>query len=298
MSVVRSLTKAGYNIVTLAQADVQEDPRLMTPDSLQILTGHNEYWTLEMLNTYRNFFEAGGKTLNLSGNLMWWRIKYDGTGLYLDQNGHTRTDECLAAMPDYISGTGYPAFSGDFDIMEYLGVSYIYAAYPLSYGKGVSPDTMVNVYKADADLWDFNDDQGLILTQPDHPLFTDIAIDRKTETGKPVIFDTVPALMVEIDGIAITPENTIDRALIPDVKADPKVLATTDAFVASLVSIPGTNDRWGGPQHVGFIVEMLDDEGRAQAVSFPSIGFPLLIHAGDPNAERFLMNSMAYLLDE
>lgn len=48
---------------------------------LLIIVGHSEYWTRKARNNFDDFVNQGGNVLVLSGNTMWWQVRYspDGT---------------------------------------------------------------------------------------------------------------------------------------------------------------------------------------------------------------------------
>lgn len=46
---------------------------------LILLVGHNEYWTLEARKNFDRFVNEGKNALIMSGNTMWWQVRYDKT---------------------------------------------------------------------------------------------------------------------------------------------------------------------------------------------------------------------------
>lgn len=47
---------------------------------LIILTGHSEYWTRKARENFDRFVDSGGNVLILSGNTMWWQVRYSEDG--------------------------------------------------------------------------------------------------------------------------------------------------------------------------------------------------------------------------
>lgn len=42
-----------------------------------LMPGHNEYWTRKARNNFDKYIDEGGHSIILSGNVMWWQIRYD-----------------------------------------------------------------------------------------------------------------------------------------------------------------------------------------------------------------------------
>jgi hypothetical protein len=45
---------------------------------LLIIPGHNEYWTRKALENFDRYVAEGGDVIVLSGNTMWWQVRYEG----------------------------------------------------------------------------------------------------------------------------------------------------------------------------------------------------------------------------
>jgi hypothetical protein len=58
-------------------ADVDlEDYHTIKKSTLRIIPGHSEYWTLQARKNFDRFISEGKDPLILSGNTMWWQVRY------------------------------------------------------------------------------------------------------------------------------------------------------------------------------------------------------------------------------
>lgn len=57
-----------------------ETPGILDQFSLLIVVGHSEYWSRKARLAFDRFVDAGGHALILSGNTMWWQIRYSSDG--------------------------------------------------------------------------------------------------------------------------------------------------------------------------------------------------------------------------
>ena len=225
---------------------------------------------------------------------MWWKIKYDNKRIFKDDLGHLRQGECARELNKAIGNAGLAKYADGIQLERFLGVNYEYANYPISKGKFFTQEDLKKFFDIDADVYDWREDQGIRLEEPDHPIFKGLQTGFLNDHFE--IFRNAEALAVEIDGIPMLADGEVDKTVLRDFDLDINILGSANAFVATLVSIPETNDYWGGVHRVGFIVEVIDDEsGDVKAINFPSIGFTGLLNSGNEDAEIFLSNSIAYL---
>ncbi len=61
------------------------DQDLEHPDALQdvellVIAGHSEYWTRRAREHFDAFVARGGHVIVASGNVMWWQVRYQGSG--------------------------------------------------------------------------------------------------------------------------------------------------------------------------------------------------------------------------
>jgi len=61
-------------------ADIDlEEPSSFSQSKLLVIAGHSEYWTRKARLNFDRFVNAGGHVLILSGNSMWWQVRYPPT---------------------------------------------------------------------------------------------------------------------------------------------------------------------------------------------------------------------------
>ena len=76
--------REGYMIDVVTNADLEEHPELLGPESpygLYLSVGHDEYWSGPMRDTVEAFIARGGNAAFLSGNTAFWQVRLeDPTG--------------------------------------------------------------------------------------------------------------------------------------------------------------------------------------------------------------------------
>ena len=72
--------QAGYQMDYAATYDLEFQPRLLDGYDLVIIAGHSEYWTWDMRQRLRAYIDGGGRFMNLSGNTMWWQVRFEDNG--------------------------------------------------------------------------------------------------------------------------------------------------------------------------------------------------------------------------
>lgn len=109
----------------LADADLDDFANLMG-SRLLIVIGHSEYWTRRARENFDRFVDAGGHALILSGNTMWWQVRYskDMARLmgYKDAGEDPVADPLLRTVlwnhPD-LNYPILPSIGADFDLGGY-----------------------------------------------------------------------------------------------------------------------------------------------------------------------------------
>ncbi|HYG38664.1 MAG TPA: N,N-dimethylformamidase beta subunit family domain-containing protein [Cytophagales bacterium] len=64
-----------YNINYITDQDL-ENNAVLEGCKLLIIIGHSEYWTRKARTNFDSFVNKGGDALILSGNTMWWQVRY------------------------------------------------------------------------------------------------------------------------------------------------------------------------------------------------------------------------------
>lgn len=104
----------GFKIGYLADIDLDDYTNLDNSNVL-ILVGHNEYWSRRGRKNFDQFIDNGKHALILSGNTMWWQVRYseDGSQLicYKDQKLDPEKDVLLKTEYWANPILKYPIFS-------------------------------------------------------------------------------------------------------------------------------------------------------------------------------------------
>ena len=97
---------------------------------LLIIIGHSEYWTRSARENFDKFVDAGGHALILSGNTMWWQVRYssDGTRLIAFKTAPVDdiADPLLATILWNDPQLQYP-------IIPSIGVDFTHGGYGIRY---------------------------------------------------------------------------------------------------------------------------------------------------------------------
>lgn len=99
---------------------------------LLMIVGHSEYWTLEARKNFDRFVDEGKNALVLSGNTMWWQVRYNqaqhqliGYKNYPDPEPNVR----LRTVNWSQTELGYP-------IVSSIGADFVHAGYGLKQDSG------------------------------------------------------------------------------------------------------------------------------------------------------------------
>tara|TARA_Y100000310_G_scaffold92358_1_gene89986 strand:+ start:2195 stop:3628 length:1434 start_codon:yes stop_codon:yes gene_type:complete len=65
-----------YHIGYLCDMDV-DDYSELERSRLLVITGHSEYWTRKARENFDRFVDSGNDAIVLSGNTMWWQVRYN-----------------------------------------------------------------------------------------------------------------------------------------------------------------------------------------------------------------------------
>jgi hypothetical protein len=68
-----SLTEFSINYISDLDLDIYES---IAGSKVLILAGHSEYWTRKARTNFDQFVSGGGHSVLLSGNSMWWQVRY------------------------------------------------------------------------------------------------------------------------------------------------------------------------------------------------------------------------------
>lgn len=107
---LRFLEQRSVNYGVFSDLDFESDHRI-TSAGLVIFNTHSEYWSEEMEGRLRSWLDAGGKTLFLSGNNLYRRVKVleDALEVY---DFRTDRDAVAAAIGAGYDANGYTTYAG------------------------------------------------------------------------------------------------------------------------------------------------------------------------------------------
>ncbi|SEA80812.1 hypothetical protein SAMN05660964_02489 [Thiothrix caldifontis] len=211
------LDKEGIAYEAASMMDLHRDPSLLHNYNLVILVGHNEYWSKEMRDNWDSYLAAGGNAANLSGNTMWWQVRFSADNKHMicyknASNDPLKNDNSRVTVNWFNSPVNRPENLS-------TGVSFRHGGYA-DYQEGTSVYPNGGFTVTDASHWIFEGtglgnssvfgrDSGVVGYEVDGALF-------KMVNGKPVVTGE--------DG---TPTNF-------------QILATTPAFaINSPTGVPG-----------------------------------------------------------
>ncbi len=136
---------AGYSMAYATTYDLEFQPDLLKPYDVVIIAGHSEYWTWDMRQRVKAFVAEGGRFMNLSGNTMWWQVRFEDNGRTM-VGYKSRVDDPVKTREGSTSlNWKYPIADTSFLI---TGLHWPYGGYPGGSGKGY--------YTVHADHWIFN----------------------------------------------------------------------------------------------------------------------------------------------
>lgn len=125
--------KAGYEMDYAATYDLEFVPNLLEGYDLVIIAGHSEYWTYDMRQRVRAFINNGGRFMNLSGNTMWWQVRFEDNGRTMVGYKSWRKDPEKSAELSTDVNWDRPIFDSSFTI---TGLHWPYGGYPGGAGNG------------------------------------------------------------------------------------------------------------------------------------------------------------------
>ena len=136
---------AGYPIAYAATYDLEFQPNLLEPYDVVIIAGHSEYWTWDMRQRVKAYVAGGGRFMNLSGNTMWWQVRFEDNGRTMVGYKNWREDPDKSRHGSTTVNWNYPIFDTSFLV---TGLHWPFGGYPGGNGNGY--------YVANADHWIFS----------------------------------------------------------------------------------------------------------------------------------------------
>lgn len=116
---------SGYDIGYICDQDLDDYHNIANAELL-IIPGHSEYWTKKARQNFDRFVAQGKNALILSGNSMWWQVRYNQSGNQMICHRVKEEDSIENASLQTIlwndSSLNYP-------ILESIGLDFDYGGY-------------------------------------------------------------------------------------------------------------------------------------------------------------------------
>jgi hypothetical protein len=124
---------AGYPVAYAATYDLDFLPNLLTPYDVVIIAGHSEYWTWNMRQRVKSYVAGGGRFVNLSGNTMWWQVRFEDNGRTMVGYKSWVDDPVKTRQGTTDVNWRYPIYDSSFLT---TGLHWPFGGYPGEKGKG------------------------------------------------------------------------------------------------------------------------------------------------------------------
>ena len=130
---IRWLERNGIEVDYCTSYDLHDNPVLLERYQLLLCVGHDEYWSWEMRNHVERFVSNGSNAAILSGNSVWWQVRFDEPGAmtcYKDVEADPASADPATRSRVTVNWYAEPANRPEAWL---TGVSYKYSG-PLIYG--------------------------------------------------------------------------------------------------------------------------------------------------------------------
>ena len=118
-----------YSVEYATTYDLEFIPNLLDAYQTVVLAGHSEYWTWDARQRLKDFIARGGRLVNLSGNTMWWQIRYQDDGRTLVAYKKYTADPVKTAQGVTDNPYKHPIYDPPAAI---VGAHWPFGGYPLS----------------------------------------------------------------------------------------------------------------------------------------------------------------------
>lgn len=176
---------SGFTVGYVADSDLDYYDRISKAKILVII-GHNEYWTRAARLNFDRFVDDGGDALILSGNTMWWQVRYADDG---------RTLLCYKDVDDPEKNPLYKTATWDNPLLNYPIIASIGADFPRG-GYGVRVDKGWNGYK---------------IVNKDSPLFEGLNLNNGDIISCPTVeWDGAPISSFDVNGYPVIDNSVLN----------------------------------------------------------------------------------------
>jgi hypothetical protein len=98
----------GYSMEYATTSDLEFLPNLLNHYQVVVIAYHSEYWSWAMRHRLKTFIDKGGRFINLSGNTMWWQVKYENDGRTLVCYKDYHSDPAVGQKEETDLPSAYP----------------------------------------------------------------------------------------------------------------------------------------------------------------------------------------------
>ena len=126
------VNQADYDIGYICDQDM-DNYELIASADLLIIPGHSEYWTRKARLNFDRFIDAGNNALILSGNTMYWQVRYSEDGSQMI----CYKDLALDPIEDTLQKTYIWSDSSlQYSVLESIGLDFEHGGFGLREDKG------------------------------------------------------------------------------------------------------------------------------------------------------------------
>lgn len=122
----QSLTDVGY--ITDMDMDNYKE---INKSNLLIIPGHSEYWTLQARKNFDRFVNEGKDALILSGNTMWWQVRYESNKTQLVRFLYANEDDPISSPK--LKTLNWNDRQLEYPILNSIGVDFSLAGFGLKH---------------------------------------------------------------------------------------------------------------------------------------------------------------------
>jgi len=132
-------TQKAYSIGYICDKDLDNYENIKGA-KLLIIPGHNEYWTRMARRNFDRFVDEGSNSLILSGNTMWWQVRYNDEKNQLICYKNKEYDSAV----DSLKTVTWPEALVNYPIINSIGLDFNHGGYGLKDDNGWDGFKIVN----------------------------------------------------------------------------------------------------------------------------------------------------------
>lgn len=198
-----------FRIGYVADIDM-DDYEQINKSKVMVIPGHSEYWTRQARLNFDRFVDSGGHALILSGNTMWWQVRYSGDQKKLFCYRSADTDPVGDPLLETILWTD-PSL--EYPILSSIGADFSKGGY------GLKTDQGWNGYK---------------VATPSSPLFEGLGLKKGDIISLPSLeYDGAPISGYDAEGYPVLNKEELNFEKIELLAFDKgyRVTETTATFI-------------------------------------------------------------------